>query len=62
MDATELINEGAIAIYREWSRERDPVRARQRFDRLRPAIREQFEAEAKACFRTFEMLGMELRT
>jgi len=50
----DLITETAFAIYREFSRERDPDRARKRFENLRPAVREQFEAEAKAAARVVE--------
>lgn len=50
----DLITETAFAIYREFSRERDPDRARKRFENLRPVIREQFEAEAKAAVRVVE--------
>lgn len=50
----DLITETAFAIYREFARERDPDRARKRFENLRPVIREQFEAEAKAAVRVVE--------
>jgi hypothetical protein len=52
--AGELVAETAFAIYSTWSRERDPDRARYRFERLPSAIREQFEAEAKAAIRVVE--------
>jgi len=45
---TDLVTEAAFAIYRTWSRERDPFRARRRFERLPTPTREQFETEAKA--------------
>lgn len=48
---TDIITEVAFAIYAEFSRERDPDRARRRFDWLKPAVREQFEREAKAAER-----------
>ena len=51
----DLITEAAFAIFKEFVRERDPYRARQRFDRLKPLARERYESEAKACFHVFEM-------
>lgn len=50
----DLLTETAFAIYREFARERDPDRARRRFENLRPVIREQFETEAKAAIRIVE--------
>ncbi len=50
----DLVTETAFAIYREFSRERDPDRARKRFEGLKPAIRDQFETEAKAAIRVVE--------
>lgn len=52
------VTEVAFAIYAEWSRERDPERARKRFARLPDATREQFEREAKAAMRVCEALGI----
>lgn len=54
---TDLVTAVAFAIYREFSRERDPDRARRRFDDLKPATREQFEREAKAAIRVVEHMG-----
>lgn len=50
----DLIHETAFAIYREFSRERDPDRARRRFETMPELIREQFYAEAKAAVRVVE--------
>lgn len=50
----DLVTFVAFAIYREWSRERDPARAERRFLKLKPPIRDQFEAEAKAAIRVCE--------
>lgn len=50
----DLIHETAFAIYREFSRERDPDRARRRFETMPEIIREQFYAEAKAAVRVAE--------
>ncbi|WP_041544595.1 MULTISPECIES: hypothetical protein [Chelativorans] len=55
----DLVSETAFAIYQTWSRERDPDRARRRFEALRPAIRDQFEAEAKAAIRVVEAFQQE---
>ncbi len=49
-----MLTEAAFAIYAEFVRERDPARARHRFERLKPAIRAQYESEAKAAWRVFE--------
>ncbi len=51
---TDVLTEAAFAIYAEFVRERDPARARHRFERLKPAIRQQYESEAKAAWRVFE--------
>lgn len=51
----DLIHEVAFAIYAEFSRERDPERARRRFANLPTATREQFEREAKAASRVCEI-------
>ena len=51
---SELVSETAFAIYQTWSRERDPDRARRRFEKMPIATREQFEAEAKAAIRVVE--------
>lgn len=53
-----MIAEAAFAIFHTWSRERDPDRARRRFENLKPAIREEFEAEAKAAARVIEAYNM----
>jgi hypothetical protein len=53
---TDLVTETALAIYATWARERDPDRARYRFDRLKDPIRAQFEAEAKAAIRVVEAM------
>lgn len=50
----EPIYEVALAIYSTFVRERDPDRARRRFNNLKPAIREQYEAEARAASRVCE--------
>ena len=50
----DLVTETAFAIYSTWSRERDPDRARRRFEKLPSVTREQFEAEAKAAIRVVE--------
>lgn len=47
----DMITEIAFAIYAEWSREADPRRARVRFDRLPPSVKESFEREARAAER-----------
>lgn len=52
----DLVQHVAFAIYQTWSRERDPDRALQRFKRLPPPTREQFEAEASAAIRVCEAL------
>jgi hypothetical protein len=46
--SADQVTEVAFAIYREFSRERDPERARKRFERMPEVTRQQFEAEAKA--------------
>ena len=51
---SELVSETAFAIYQTWSRERDPQRARYRFERLPAVTREQFEAEARAAIRVVD--------
>jgi hypothetical protein len=51
---SDLVHETAFAIYREFSRERDPDRARRRFETMPEIIREQFYAEAKAAARVVE--------
>jgi hypothetical protein len=51
---TDLVTETAFAIYQQFARERDPDRARRRFENLKQPIREQFEAEAKAAIRIVE--------
>lgn len=51
---TDLVQAVAFAIYTEFARERDPQRAWRRFCWLPDAIREQFEAEAKAALRVAE--------
>lgn len=51
---TDLVAEGALAIFKAWSRERDPDYARKRFERLKPAVRQQFEEEFKAAHRVSE--------
>jgi hypothetical protein len=51
---SDLVTETAYAIYQTWSRERDPQRARQRFERLPDVTREQFQAEAKSAIRVVE--------
>ena len=48
----QLISAVALAIYGAWARVADPKDAERRFNRLRPAIRAQFEAEAKAAIHT----------
>lgn len=50
----DKITETAFAIYSAWSREPDPHRARQRFERLQPTIRQQFENEARAAIAVVE--------
>lgn len=50
----EPVQHVAFAIFQAWARERDPARARQRFNRLPPAIRDQFDTEAKAALRVAE--------
>lgn len=52
-DAVQIV---AKAIYGAWSREPDPRRVDYRFERLKPAVREQFETEAKAALRVCEDL------
>lgn len=54
----DIIHEAAFAIYREFSRERDPDRARRRFEKMPAQIREQFYAEAKAALRVFEAFNL----
>lgn len=51
---SDLVQHVAFAIYSEFSRERDPDRARRRFEKLPPATREQHEREAKAAIRICE--------
>lgn len=51
---TDIVQAVAFAIYQTWSRERDPQRALQRFNRLKPATRDEFEAEAKSAIRVAE--------
>lgn len=51
---SDLVTETAFAIYREFSRERDPDRARKRFEKMPAVTRQQFEAEAKAAIRVVE--------
>lgn len=51
---SDLVSVAAFAIYQTWSRERDPQRALQRFNRLPAPTREQFEAEAKSAIRVCE--------
>lgn len=51
---SDLVTETAFAIYQQFARERDPDRARSRFEKLKAPIREQFEAEAKAAIRIVE--------
>lgn len=50
----DRINEIAFAIYAEFSRERDPARARRRFERLPEHVLNQFKREAKAADRVSE--------
>lgn len=49
-----IVQDVALAIYTEFSRERDPYRALQRFKRLPDITRESFEQEAKAAIRVCE--------
>lgn len=55
---TELVTETAFAIYREFSREIDPDRARRRFEKMPAVTKEQFEREAKAAIRVVEAFNM----
>lgn len=59
MSEVDPITEIAFAIYSTWSRERDPDRARRRFEKLPAPVREQFEAEAKAAKRVADALREE---
>lgn len=43
-----LVEEVAFAIWKAWAREEDQIMAERRFNRLAPAVRERFDAEAKA--------------
>lgn len=43
-----LVEHVAFAIYRTFTRNLDPEGARLRFERLKPASREQYENEARA--------------
>ncbi|PWJ80585.1 hypothetical protein C7441_112127 [Pseudaminobacter salicylatoxidans] len=52
------IHEAAFAIFREFSRERDPDKARRRFETMPQQNRDQHYAEAKACLRVFEAFRM----
>lgn len=52
---SDVVAAMAFAIYQTWARERDPDRARQRFSRLPQAIRDQFDAEARAALRVAEV-------
>lgn len=54
---SERVTEVAFAIWQAFARERDPDRAGRRFDALRPAIRDQFETEAKAAIRVADRMG-----
>lgn len=48
---TDRVTEVAFGIYQEFTRERDPERARARFEKLPNTTRRQFEREAKAAIR-----------
>jgi hypothetical protein len=50
------VEEVAFAIYAEFSRERDPDRARRRFEKMPDVTREQFEREAKAAIRVVDAI------
>lgn len=51
---SNVIHEAAFAIFQAFARERDPDKARRRFETMPEEVRMQFYAEAKAAWRVFE--------
>lgn len=56
MSDDEICLEVALEIYRAFTHEQDPKRARHRFERLKHAVRESFINEARLAIAKYERL------
>lgn len=50
----DIVEEVAFAIYREFARIPDPEFALRRWNRLRPAVRDQYRREAEAAITAYK--------